>query len=1583
MCSSCSAGRRRVDPTFAAQLLAWLVLAASGGWVGALEVAPVVSEANGVWRVDYRSGTETLARSTDAAPAGVEVRFPGGIWEPLKFGSARNRESAWDLGPSDVGGLTFRWRLTRKTPGLIERTLEVTAVKATTFAVTFPLDGVVDGGYASFSGPVTQRIVCDTVRGAARTETLPVAMVRTPSTVFGIAADSPGLWENRCQVLLDPTARRIAALAGDGREPYDLVVKPPEDARDTYQYRMDGWQSLAAGESRSFTTWVFASPARSHYDAQMAAHLAIANAKGWNGSVVEAILRNTSYYLLRRNLALDADGRPRDGRYIFVSGPGYGWKQWVSDGFYTALGLDDPEKTIESNRAVFWTRMDYEDNAQYYLIWAVLMKRAGGNVNDALVRRAYEFIRRNERDGYYIPPSLPGSPNPRGWKTYHDVLLYDEDDCPTSNQGFHCGALLAAQELGLPVTDADIDRAIQAYRSLFDVDRGFFPTSRKQRDTLGQDTLYGATLTYAVFGTKLLTDDQVRTHVRTSEKVKSPYGLRVISQADGALLPGHSGVYCYGGSWFLNDAANYLLAEVHGWPSQEVHSLLAERIGREIARVPAFNESISTVDGHPHGHVLYSWNSGYWWLRRELRRRRGETGPDPVDRVIDARLGVTRRNGVLEFETPSPAEEEARLFPPIVGGGEPPDTNYDESKVPPYTLPDPLVTFDGRRVSDPRSWSEVRRPEILRSFERNVYGSAPALPTRVRSEASAPDQEALGGAAIRRQLRIRLLEADDAPWIDLLLYVPKNARGPVPVFLGLNYGNQGVDDDPGIVPSRHSTCRRGEHAARWPLQAILARGYAVATFHGGDVELDRHGSGCRFSVEAWKHGIRYYGLKLGGRVGFDDDEWGSIAAWAWGMSRVVDALQAVPEVDGLRVAVVGHSRTGKTALWAAAEDERIALAISNDSGQGGAALARRKFGETVSASYALSGIWYCRKYGTFGHREAELPVDAHLLIASIAPRPVYVASAAQDGWADPRGEFLAAKHAEPVYALFGRRGVGVDTMPAADQTVGDTVGYHVRTGDHEITAYDWARYLDFADRHLLANSGLDLGRGLAWHRDEIRQPLEVTASEAPRMGTNDFAWALWVQSDEDGARPTGDLIAQYDPAARRGVHLTLKGNVGVTSNQANWRHLQFGVDDDRASTWEDCGRPGRALFAFGLAVHDGALYAGTCEPGEGESGRVYRYGGGDRWEDRGAPDGANAVTAFAVHRGRLFAGTGRYRVAGSSLPESNNLTLGGRVLVHEGGTRWTDCGALPDTEAVGGLVEYRGRLYATSLYKPAGFFRYEEGTRWTSLPVPSPAEASASAPGPHRVESLTVHDGFLYAGSYDDGRVWRYDGAGWTDCGRLGTNTQTYSFTEYRGRLHVGTWPSGRVYRFDGLGRWFDTGRLGQELEVMGMVVHNGRLLAGSLPLAQVYEYDGVDGWRMAHQLDTTPDVRYRRAWTMAEHAGRVFCSTLPSGRIHAFSAGRQTAWERTLSSDWHHVVATKASDRLVLHVDGRKVAETPAPDLGAYRLDSEAPLRMGNGMNGPLGGRFADVRFYRRSLLPEEIQALATKRPEGPGVSK
>jgi len=404
-----------------------------------------------------------------------------------------------------------------------------------------------------------------------------------------------------------------------------------------------GMASVAvSGEVQSFTSWVCASPVQSLYDVQLSASLALANAKGWSGNAIEAILRSTSYLLLRRNLL-----RP-ESDYIFISGVGYGWKQWVSDGFWMARGLDDPKYDAEANLAVFYDRVNYEDNAQYYLIWSYLVKKAGGDPDPRTIGRAYQFMRQHERDGLYIPPRL--KPDLASFKTYHDQLPYDDDDAPSSNQGFHCGALMAARELGFDVSDADIENAIAGYRRMFNETGGYFATSLKQQEHIGQDSLYGEVLTFAVFGRKLLPDDLVRRHIETTMRIQSPYGMRVISKGNGDLLDGHSGVYVFGGSWFLNDSANYLAGLIHGMDPQWIDDQLLRRIEKELAWMPAFHESISTVDGRPHGHHLYSWNSGYWWLRREVRARLGMTGSDPLDARLDALLNVTRRDGYLALE---------------------------------------------------------------------------------------------------------------------------------------------------------------------------------------------------------------------------------------------------------------------------------------------------------------------------------------------------------------------------------------------------------------------------------------------------------------------------------------------------------------------------------------------------------------------------------------------------------------------------------------------------------------------------------------------------------------------------------------------------------------------------------------------------------------------------------------------------------------------------------------------------------------------------------------------------------------------
>ena len=392
---------------------------------------------------------------------------------------------------------------------------------------------------------------------------------------------------------------------------------------------------------------------------------------------------------------------------------------------------------------------------------------------------------------------------------------------------------------------------------------------------------------------------------------------------------------------------------------------------------------------------------------------------------------------------------------------------------------------------------------------------------------------------------------------------------------------------------------------------------------------------------------------------------------------------------------------------------------------------------------------------------------------------------------------------------------------------------------------------------------------------------------------------------------------------------------------------------------------GNALLAFALAVHEGHLYAGTCEPGKDESGHVYRYSGQQEWIDCGAPDRSNSVTSMAVYDGKLYAGTGKYRLAGSALPESENFTLGGRIYRYDEDGPWVDCGQLPGAEAVAGLVEYGGRLYASSLYKPAGFFRYEGGAQWTDCGVP----------GGMRVEAMGVDNGHLYATSYDGGRVYRYDGSSWTDCGQLGdadVNTQTYSLAVYQGRLYVGTWRSGRVYRFEGVNRWSDVGRLGEELEIMGMLVHNGRLLAGTLPLAEVYSYRGGETWKRLVQLDGTPEVRYRRAWTMAESSGRVFCSTLPSGRTFSYEAGKSVTWDHLFPAGWHHVAAVKSAGRLALYVDGHLVAESTEFNPAEYDLNTDQPLYIGFGAYDYFHGRLRDVRLYQRALSAVEVRELS-----------
>lgn len=396
-----------------------------------------------------------------------------------------------------------------------------------------------------------------------------------------------------------------------------------------------------------------------------------------------------------------------------------------------------------------------------------------------------------------------------------------------------------------------------------------------------------------------------------------------------------------------------------------------------------------------------------------------------------------------------------------------PPANYDEAKVPAYTLPDLLVMSGGARVRSAADWTR-RRTEIQSLIESQMFGRAPAQPGAIRFSVDGVDKAALGGMAIRKHITIETAGRT----IRLLLYLPANAARPVPVFVGLGFGpNHTVHPDPGIplagtwVPDKTTQAAslqpaqetsRGSAASRWQVETVVSRGYGVATAYYGDIEPDVTG--------ALTQGVRGAFLKPGQNTP-GDDEWGAIAAWAWGLSRVADYLVRDTDVDASRLALVGHSRLGKTALWAGAMDPRFGIVISNDSGEGGAAISRRRFGETVADLNTRFPHWFCGNYRQFSGREDQMPFDAHMLLALIAPRPLYVASAHEDQWADPSGEFLSAVAASAVYELLGKKGIGTARMPPVNQPVGDVVRYHVRAGKHDITAYDWQQYLDFADRH--------------------------------------------------------------------------------------------------------------------------------------------------------------------------------------------------------------------------------------------------------------------------------------------------------------------------------------------------------------------------------------------------------------------------------------------------------------------------------------------------------------------------------------
>jgi len=369
----------------------------------------------------------------------------------------------------------------------------------------------------------------------------------------------------------------------------------------------------------------------------------------------------------------------------------------------------------------------------------------------------------------------------------------------------------------------------------------------------------------------------------------------------------------------------------------------------------------------------------------------------------------------------------------------------DAPEMPAYSLPDVLTAIDGRKIATAQDWTAIRRPEILELFRKHVYGRVPASEYQKSFRLVHHDPGAMDGAATLKQIEITVTAAGKSLAMHLTLFVPNKPAKPVPTFLLIcNRGPENID------PTRKTK------SEFWPAEEVIGRGYGIAAFHNADVDPDKS--------EGFHDGIHAL-LDEGRRA---PDAWGTIAAWAWGASRCLDYFETDPDVARDKVAVIGHSRGGKTALWAGAEDERFALVCSNDSGCGGAALSRRKNKEKETVAKINKGFphWFNETFKTYGGREEALPVDQHMLIALIAPRAVCVGSAEQDLWADPRGEFLSVVHAGPVYRLFDKQCLGPSPeMPAIGESLhGDGAHYHIREGKHNLTVFDWKCYLDFADR---------------------------------------------------------------------------------------------------------------------------------------------------------------------------------------------------------------------------------------------------------------------------------------------------------------------------------------------------------------------------------------------------------------------------------------------------------------------------------------------------------------------------------------
>lgn len=415
----------------------------------------------------------------------------------------------------------------------------------------------------------------------------------------------------------------------------------------------------------------------------------------------------------------------------------------------------------------------------------------------------------------------------------------------------------------------------------------------------------------------------------------------------------------------------------------------------------------------------------------------------------------------MRFRLVAPVVLMVTILKGAVGFAAPPEFP-DISRLPARAeLPDPLVMFDGTKVATKEQWFAKRRPELRALFEHYMYGAAPGVPDNVRFKVENEDPKSLGGKATRKQITITY-GPEQTPPIHLLLFVPNQRNAPAPVFVGINfYGNHTVVKDADIplptgwVPSNRGSAKdnrateadRGFQESAWQVPMVIDRGYALATFYSGDVAPDHPGH---------TDGVHPH---------FPGHDWGTVRAWAWGLSRAADYLVNDRDLDRTRIAVVGHSRMGKAAMVAGAFDDRFAVVIPLQAGCGGTSPNRGTVGESVKRINTSFPHWFNAAYKTFNDQPDRLPFDQNALVALVAPRPVLFSNAVEDTWANPEGQFQVLKAAEPVYKLLGAGGLDAAQMPETGKLVSSTLGYAIRPGKHSMTAEDWAFFLDFADRH--------------------------------------------------------------------------------------------------------------------------------------------------------------------------------------------------------------------------------------------------------------------------------------------------------------------------------------------------------------------------------------------------------------------------------------------------------------------------------------------------------------------------------------